>query len=256
MSVTANSLMFSLMTLPPKYLHFNEKRATLIMSTSTYPNEDTARRDIIEAGRRMYERGYIYGTDGNISARLSDSEIIITPSGVSKGFLTDDMLIKLDLDGNQIGGHMYPSSEAKLHLGVYKTSTSIVSVCHAHPPIATTFAAAGIPLNRAYLQESVMLLGVIPIARYAAPGSDELAKAAAAFCIDYHGVLLEHHGVATWGTGVMQGLYRMESVEYTATVAMYSRMMGFTRTLDNEKIKELTEMRSNWGITAALGSFE
>ena len=100
-----------------------------------------------------------------------------------------------------------------------------------------------------------MLLGVIPVAKYAPPGSSELADNAASYCLDYHGALLEQHGAVTWGGSVMQSLYRMESVEYTATVAMYSKMLGFTRTLERDKIDELIAMRSKWGITAPLGEF-
>ena len=204
----------------------------------------------------MYLRGYVCGNDGNLSARISENAIVATPSGISKGFMTEDMLVKLDMDGNVISGNMNPSSEIKMHLAIYRSAQAILSVCHAHPPIATSFAAAGVALNKPYLQESVMLLGVIPVAKYAPPGSDELANGAAELCHDYHGALLEHHGVVTWGGSVMQGLYRMESVEYTATVAMYSKMMNFNRTLNKDKVNDLIAMRPNWGITAPLGEFE
>jgi len=225
------------------------------MATKNYPNESDARREIVEAGKRMYMRGYISGNDGNLSARTADNAIIATPSGISKGFMTEEILVRLDLDGNTLQGTMRPSSEIKMHLAIYRKSPKILSVCHAHPPVAATFAAAGVALDKPYLQESVMLLGVIPVAEYALPGSAELADGAAAFCCDYHGVLLEHHGVVTWGADVMQALYRMESVEYTATVAMYSEMLGFTRTLNEKRINELIAMRPNWGITAPLGEF-
>ena len=221
-----------------------------------YCDESIARRDIVEAGRRMYMRGYVCANDGNISARISDDAIIATPSGVSKGFMTENMLIKVALDGVVLEGGSKPSSEIKLHLAIYKQSPDVRAVCHAHPPVAAAFAAAGVALDKAYLQETVMLLGVIPVAEYAPPGSAELADAAAAYCLDYHGALLEQHGAVTWGDSVMQALYRMESVEYTATVTMYSKMMGFTRTLDKDRIDELIAMRPNWGITAGLGDFE
>ena len=225
------------------------------MSVIAYPGEGGARRDIVEAGRRMYMRGYICGNDGNLSARISDKAIIATPSGISKGFMSEDMLVKIDLDGNILSGDMKPSSELRMHIAIYKRSPDIAAVCHAHPPVTATFAAAGVALDKALLQETVMLLGVIPVARYSPPGSAELASGAAAYCPDFHGALLEHHGAVTWGGDIMQALYRMESVEYTATVAMYSRIMGFDRTLDKDRIDELIAMRPNWGITAPLGEF-
>ena len=206
-------------------------------------NELTTRRDIVEAGRRMYLRGFVSGSDGNISARVADNEIIVTPSGVSKGFMTEDMLLRLDLDGNVLSGAMQPSSEVKMHLAVYKKSPSLMAVCHAHPPVAAAFAAAGVALDKPYLQETVTQLGIIPVAGYAPPGSEDLATGAAAFCRDYAGALLEHHGAVTWGSSVMQALFRMECLEHTATVAMHSRTMGFTRTLSEEQIAGLIAMR-------------
>ena len=226
------------------------------MTVANYPGESAARRDIVEAGRRLYMRGYVCGNDGNLSARISGNEILATPSGISKGFMTEDMLMKLDLDGNVLAGDMSPSSEIKMHIAIYRKTPAVLAVCHAHPPVSAAFAAAGVALDKPYLQESVMLLGVIPVAKYAPPGSEELANGAAAFCCDFHGALLEHHGAVTWGNSVMQGLYRMESLEYTATVTMYSKTLGFTRTLDESKVNALISMRSNWGITAPLGEFD
>ena len=221
-----------------------------------YPDELSARRDIVEAGRRMYMRGFVCANDGNISARLSHDVILATPSGVSKGFMTEDMLIKLDIAGNILEGAMKPSSEIKMHLAIFKKSPEIMAVCHAHPPVSSTFAAAGVALDRAFLQETAVLLGVIPVAKYALPASDDLAAGVAEFCVDYHGALLEHHGPVTWGSSVMQALYRMESVEYTATIAMYSRLMGFERTLSKEQIDGLITLRPMWGVTASLGEFK
>ena len=200
-------------------------------------------------------RGFVCANDGNLSARVSENTVIATPSGVSKGFMTEDMLIKLDLDSNVVEGALKPSSEIKMHLAIYRRSPDIAAVCHAHPPVSTTFAAAGVALDKAFLQETAMLLGVIPVAKYAVPGSDALAEGAAVICHDYHGVLLEHHGVSTWGDSVFQALYRMESVEYTATITMYSKVMGFGRTLSKEQIDDLITLRPGWGITAGLGEF-
>ncbi|MCL2409408.1 MAG: class II aldolase/adducin family protein [Oscillospiraceae bacterium] len=220
-----------------------------------YSDEADIRRDIIEAGRRLYMKNLICAGDGNLSARVSEREIIATPSGVCKGFMTVDMLVTLDIDGKQLSGNLEPSSEIKMHLAVYRESPDILAVCHAHPPVASAFAASGAALDQPFLQEAVMLLGVIPVARYAAPGSEELAQGAAAYAADYHGALLEHHGAVTWGSSVMQALFRMESIEHMATVAMHSKMMGFTRTLNKAQVDELIAMRANWGITAALGEF-
>jgi len=226
------------------------------MKHPPYPDERTARRDIVEAGKRMYTRGYVCANDGNISARIADDTIIATPSGVSKGFMTEDMLVKLDLDGNVLEGTLKPSSEVKMHIAIYKRTPATRAVCHAHPPVSATFAAAGIPLDKAFLQETAVSLGVVPVAKYAKPGSDELANGASELCIDYHAAVLEQHGAVTWGDSVIQALYRMESLEYTATITMYSRIMGFDRTLGKERIDELITLRPGLGITANLGEFK
>jgi L-fuculose-phosphate aldolase len=148
-----------------------------------------------------------------------------------------------------------PSSEIKMHLAIYRQSPEILAVCHAHPPVSSAFAAAGVALDKAYLQETAVSLGVIPVAKYAKPGTSELAYGAAEFCLEYHGVLLEHHGPVTWGDSVIQALFRMESIEYSATIAMYSRMLGFDRTLNKEQIAQLITIRPQLGITASLGEF-
>jgi len=236
------------------------------MITTNYPDEKSARRDIVEAGRRLYMRGFACANDGNLSARISMNEIIVTPSGVSKGFMTEDMLIKLELDctikdtnivePSTNGGDLKPSSEIKMHLAIYRKSPEVFAVCHAHPPVSSAFAAAGVALDQAFLQETVVSLGVIPVAKYEEPGTKALADGVAEFCLDYHGALLEHHGPVTWGGSVFQALYSMESIEYSATVAMYSRMLGFDRKLDSIQIAKLTAMRPQWGITASLGEFK
>ena len=218
-----------------------------------YIDEQSARRDIVEAGRRMYMRGFANGNDGNLSARISENEIVATPTGVSKGFMREDELIKLDFDGNVLSGSLKISSEVKLHLEIYKRAPDMLAVCHAHPPIATTFAAAGEPLDKAFLQESVIQLGIVPVAAYAAPGTAELALGAAEFTKDYYACLLEGHGIVTWGESVLQSLYRLESVEFTAQVAMYSHIMGFTRTLSKKQIDELVEIRKTFGYLRSMG---
>ncbi len=219
------------------------------MDTFTYPTDAEVKRDILEAGRRLYQKNFIAANDGNLSARVTDSHIWATPTGVSKGFMTEDMLVKLDLDGNVVEGTHKPSSEIKMHLRIYRESPEILAVTHAHPPVAAAFAAAGIPLDKAILQEAVVLLGVIPVAPYALPGSDALAESVVPYVKSYNGLLLEHHGAVAWGGSVMQSLYRLESIEYNATVLMYTKMMGIERSLTNSQIDSLIALRPSWGVT-------
>jgi L-fuculose-phosphate aldolase len=219
------------------------------VDNKTYPTNAEVKRDILEAGRRLYQRGFVAANDGNLSARVSDRHIWATPTGVSKGFMTEEMLVKLDLEGNVIEGTHRPSSEIKMHLRIYREAPDILAVAHAHPPVAASFAAAGIPLDKALLQEAVVLLGVIPVAPYALPGSDALAESVVPYLKEYNGLLLEHHGAVTWGCDVLQALYRLESIEYNATVMMYTKMMGIERPMTNGQIDDLIKLRPAWGVT-------
>ncbi|SHI07790.1 L-fuculose-phosphate aldolase [Sporobacter termitidis DSM 10068] len=216
---------------------------------TTYPTDAEAKRDILEAGRRMYQKNFVAANDGNLSAKVSDSCVWATPTGISKGFMTEEILVKLDLDGRVVEGTHKPSSEIKMHLRIYKEVPEVRAVAHAHPPVAAAFAAAGLPLDKALLQEAVVLLGVIPVAGYALPGSEALAESVVPYLRDYNGLLLEHHGAVTWGESVMQALYRLESIEYNATVAMYTKMMGIERPLTNSQIDGLIALRPSWGVT-------
>ena len=134
-----------------------------------FPSDYEAKQAILEVGRRMYMKNFVAANDGNISCKVSEDTIWCTPTGVSKGYMTDDMLVLMDLDGNVLKGNLKPSSEVKMHLRVYKENPKMNAVVHAHPPAATSYAIAGLPLNHAILTEAVMGIGEIPIAPYAMP---------------------------------------------------------------------------------------
>ena len=205
--------------------------------------------DIVAAGRRLYERGLVASNDGNISVREGDA-VWATPTNVSKGAMTEDMLVRLDMDGNVLEGWLKPSSEIRMHLAIYRTNPALRAVVHAHPPAATTFASAGLPLDSAILQETVVQLGVVPLAPYALPGTQELAESCAPLCRDYNAALLEYHGATTWGESLTQALHRMESVEYYAQLLMNLRLLGLERPMTREETSALLALRPAWGITA------
>src|SRR4029450_3716897 len=139
--------------------------------------EEQIRADIVEVGRRLYARAYIASNDGNISVRLDDKRLITTPKRVSKGFMTPDMMVVTDYEGRRTAGEREPSSELPMHLEIYRNRADVNAVVHAHPPTATGFAVAGIPLTRAVLAEVVTTLGSIPIAEYGTPSTAELPAA-------------------------------------------------------------------------------
>lgn len=134
-----------------------------------YPTDAQAKADILAAGRKIYQRGLVAANDGNLSVRVGENALWVTPTGVCKGDMTEDMLVKITLDGALLEGTRKPSSETKMHLRIYQENPTVRAVVHAHPPVATTFAAAGIPLDKPVLQEAVVQLGTVPVAPFALP---------------------------------------------------------------------------------------
>src|SRR5688572_14522891 len=175
--------------------------------------EEQVRADIVEAGRRMYSRGYVASNNGNISARLDDTRLLTTPRSVSKGFMTPDMMVVVDFDGKKVGGEREASSELPMHLEIYRNRPDAHAVVHAHPPLATGFAVAGIPLTRAVLAEVITTLGSIPIAAYGTPSTAELPAAVRKYIKAHDGMLLANHGAVTCGPNVMSAYYKMETIE-------------------------------------------
>ena len=206
-------------------------------------SEQQVKKDMVEVGRRIYDRGYVAANDGNISARISEDEILTTPTGVSKGFMEPDMMIKVNLEGEKLAGNLEPSSELKMHLEVYRVRPDVVAVLHAHPPAATAFAAAGQALDRPVLPEIIIALGDVPLARYGTPSTNEVPKSIRPHIKDHDAVLLENHGVLTLGTDLYKALFKMESIEHFAQISIYARMLGGEQELSSEEVEKLLQVR-------------
>jgi len=213
-------------------------------------SEQQLRADIVEVGRRLYARGYTASNDGNISLRLDASRLLMTPTSVCKGFMTVDMMCITDLDGKKIAGDRNPSSEMQMHLEVYRQRPEVQAVVHAHPPIATGFAVAGIPLDRAVLAEVVTTLGSVPIAEYATPSTKELPEAVRKYVKVHDGMLLANHGALTLGADVFAAYYKMETIEHFAKISLVARMLGGERLLSREEVTRLEKLRGSYGIAA------
>lgn len=214
-----------------------------------YSSHKEAREAILEAGRRLYQRGFVAANDGNISAGMTDGTIWATPTGVSKGFMTEEMLVRLTPEGEVVEGSRRVSSEIAMHLAIYRENPALGGVVHAHSPATTAFATLGRDFDLAISLETAVQLGVIPCAPYAVTGSPLLAENAAKYCKEYNGCFLEHHGAVTWGVDVLQALFRTECLEHT--VMMYEHMLrlGEVRLLTEEQLSELEAVRRRFGIT-------
>jgi L-fuculose-phosphate aldolase len=214
------------------------------------PTDDQIRNDIVEIGRRLWQRGYVASNDGNISVRLDDRRLMTTPKNVSKGFMTPDMMVITDLDGRKIAGDRDPSSELKMHLQVYRDRPDARAVVHAHPPTATGFATAGIPLDRAVLAEVVTTLGSIPIAEYATPSTDELPAACSKYLKAHDGLLLANHGALAIGPDLLTAYHRMETIEHFAKISLVTRTLGRENLLSRDEVQRLQGLRGMYGIAS------
>jgi L-fuculose-phosphate aldolase len=206
--------------------------------------ETQHRQDILEVGRRLWQRGYVAANDGNISIRVAENEILTTPTEVSKGFMSADELVKVDLDGHVLDGSRKPSSELPLHLVVYRERVDVCAVVHAHPPVATGFAAARVSLDDPLVTEVVLALGGIPLTEYATPGTEGVPDRVRPYLQDYDVFLLANHGVLAVGPDVYAAYFRLESGEHFARINFVARQLGGGRVLPPDQVAELMAIRS------------
>jgi L-fuculose-phosphate aldolase len=209
--------------------------------------EHELRQEIVRVGRLLWERGYVAATDGNLSARLGTDRLLVTPSGVSKGFLAAEELVVIDLDGAAVpsyrGRGQEPSSEMLMHLEAYRQRPDVNAVIHAHPPLATAFSIAGVSLARCVIPEVVVTLGGIPTTEYATPGTGEVPLSIRQAICDYDALILDHHGSLTVGRTLWEAYLRLEKVEHTAQITLAAQQLGRVRTLTPEAVQKLADKR-------------
>ena len=218
--------------------------------TDTLPKSQL-RADIVEVGRRLYARGYTASNDGNISVRLDAGRLLMTPKSVCKGFMSADMMCITDLDGRKIAGDRDPSSEMQMHLEVYRQRPDVRAVVHAHPPIATGFAVAGIPLDRAVLAEVVTTLGQRAdcgvrdaVHERAARGGAQVRQGARRHAAR------EPRRADDGRATSSRAYYKMETIEHFAKISLVARMLGGERLLSREEVGRLEKLRGSYGIAA------
>lgn len=202
------------------------------------------KQEICAIGRRMYDRRMVASNDGNISVLLSDGTLLCTPTGVSKGFMTPEMLCHIDKNGNVLDGGegRRPSSEIKMHLKVYGERPDIGAVVHAHPVFATAFAVARKPLNVPITAESVMFLGEVPVAEFAAPSTEEVPQSIVPYVKEHNAVLLANHGALTFDRDLLSAYHKMEAVEFYAELLYRSGYAGTPVELTEEQIRRICSL--------------
>lgn len=200
------------------------------------------KEEICTVGKLLYDRGYVVSNDGNISVRIAENEILITPSGVSKGRMTPDMMVRMDLEGNVLEGNRHPSSESKMHLMIFRKRKDVMSVVHAHPPVSTAFAIARRPIQERYCAEVILGAGEIPVAEFAMLSTEEVPNSVEPFVMDHQSVLLANHGSLAWGGSLWGAFDQLEVVEHTAKIFLHTMQLGGGVEISEEQAQTLRSM--------------
>jgi L-fuculose-phosphate aldolase len=205
-----------------------------------YLSDREARELICSIGKQMYEKQYVTANDGNMTIRVGKREAIATPTGISKGSLTPDLLLKVDFDGRVLEGGSEPTSEMSMHLGIYRQNDAIQSTCHAHPLHLTALACAGIELDLPTTPPAACIAGRVPVTPYHCSGTVDLARCVAPYVDHYHLVNLGNHGPISWGKTPVEAWYRLEAAESACQLAlMLKYTLGRLRPLTQVQLEEL-----------------
>ena len=210
------------------------------------------RQDVVRVCHLMHEKDLIAATDGNVSVRLGPDRVLATPSGVHKGLISSEHLIITDMQGRKVAGRGKPTSEMALHLAVYEVRPDVRAVIHAHPPIATGFSIAGVPLDQCVIPEVVFTLGSIPTTEYAMPASPEGAAVIRRYITKCDALILERHGTVTVGEDVLHAYYKLEKLEHAAQVTLIARQLGQVQTLPPEEVEKLMKLREQFGLSGPV----
>ena len=192
--------------------------------------------------------------DGNVSVRLEDGTFLATPTGMSKSFITPEKLVHIDKNGKVLDGEpgLRPSSEIKMHLRCYREREDVGAVLHAHPPVATGFAVANIPLDDYSMIETVISLGSVPVTPYGTPSTEEVPEAIAPYLADHDAMLLQNHGALAVGPDIIGAYYRMETLELFAQISLNAKLLGGAKELSRQNIDRLISMREQYQVRADI----
>ncbi len=205
-------------------------------------------KDIIDICHRLYTKGFVTATDGNVSVRLENGNILTTRTAINKGMVTENDLVEVELSGKVLTGNSLPSTEIGMHLYIYSQRPDVNAVVHAHPPYATGFATARQPLNECLFPEVIVGLGAIPLAEYATPSTEEVSKSLEPYVKIADAILLANHGVVTYGKDLWDAYFKMEKVEHAAHITFVARMLGGEKPLSPEDIEKLRAIsQQSWG---------
>jgi len=214
-----------------------ERRETLIEKKSL--TEYELRRDLVRFSKWLSRLGFTPGTSGNLSVRLDEHRLLVTPTGASKYLLAPADMVIVDLQGRQLAGSRKVTSEVSMHLAVYQHRKDVAAVIHSHPPIATAFACAGRALDEMLCQEAVMTLGTVPLAKYATTGTDEVATSLIPLIPGHEAILMANHGAVSYGKTLLEAFLKMETVEHLAHIGLVAHQLGSAQPLRADQVEQL-----------------
>lgn len=200
---------------------------------------------------KMWQLGWVAANDGNVSVKLKDGTFLVTPTGISKSFITPDKLLRVTAGGEILEGAdgYRPSSEIRMHMRCYEKRDDVGAVLHAHPPTATGFAVAHRPMDMYNMIEDVAAIGSVPLTPYGTPSTHEVPDAIEPYLNDHDVMLLENHGALTMGADLITAYYRMESLELWAKITLNAILLGGSYDISRENIDKLIALRGNYKIT-------
>lgn len=204
------------------------------------------RREICQYGKKVYNKGFVAATDGNISMRMMTDRMFITPSSSCLGSMNVNDLVYVDFNGQVLQSSRNPSSELPMHLEIYKKRPDVNAIIHTHPSISTAFTIAGENFSQPVLPELILGIGDVPIAKYATPSTPESAVVISELIKNHDVIILDHHGVVTVGENLQKALFKLEKLEHAASTLLAAKQLGNINPLNPADIEKLHEIRQKY----------
>ncbi len=210
-------------------------------------------QELIQIGKKMYEKQYIVATEGNLSCRIDQDQILTTASGACKGELSEDDLVFVDMDGRPVRGNRKPSTEIAMHLEVYRQREDVKAVVHAHPPYTLALVLSGVRLDQPFLPESALILGAVPVIPYARPSTMEVPESIRPFINKTDVMVLDRHGSLTVGKSLREAFYKLEFLEHDSKILWLARQSGPVSPMDTAETGELMKLREKvYGLASPI----
>lgn len=209
------------------------------------------KKDICEIGQRLYNKGFAAANDGNITIRISDNEVLCTPTMICKGFMKPEDICSVDMEGKQLSGSRKRTSEVLLHLAIMKERPDVKSCVHCHPPHATAFAVAREPIPQCVLPEVEVFLGDVPITKYETPGGQKFADTVLPFVKKSNVIILANHGTVSFGESLERAYWWTEILDAYCRILMLSKQLGRVTYFTPDQTRELLDLKQKWGFKDA-----